>query len=176
MANFSLTLVDNLDTFVTFNNYSGFEWAVRQTIDYVSFDQDLKPQVRTNFSASFVCLQYGWQVFEITIRGMGALLSAHMFAADKEGRWGFGIPWYNDELLSLAYDLGRRLLPAFGTTTGIPFARVGKWFGAPIPIFVLTKINIIRLTCGTVCQQQKRLKRVSLFDLFRQYYDIDKLQ
>ncbi|CEL58109.1 alpha mannosidase-like protein [Rhizoctonia solani AG-1 IB] len=114
MANFSLTLVDNLDTFVTFNNYSGFEWAVRQTIDYVSFDQDLKPQV-----------------FEITIRGMGALLSAHMFAADKEGRWGFGIPWYNDELLSLAYDLGRRLLPAFGTTTGIPFARINLRHGVP---------------------------------------------
>ncbi|CAE7111477.1 unnamed protein product [Rhizoctonia solani] len=114
MANFSLTLVDNLDTFVTFNNYSGFEWAVRQTIDFVSFDQDLKPQV-----------------FEITIRGMGGLLSAHMFAADKEERWGFGIPWYNDELLHLAYDLGRRLLPAFGTTTGIPFARINLRHGVP---------------------------------------------
>ncbi|KAH7344593.1 alpha-mannosidase [Rhizoctonia solani] len=112
MANFSLTLVDNLDTFVTFNNYSGFEWAVRQVIDNVSFDQDVKPQV-----------------FEITIRGMGGLLSGHMFAADKEGRWGFGIPWYNDELLSLAYDLGRRLLPAFGTNTGIPFARINLRHG-----------------------------------------------
>ncbi|CAE6542789.1 unnamed protein product [Rhizoctonia solani] len=114
MANFSLTLVDNLDTFVSFNNYSGFEWAVRQTIDHVSFDQDLKPQV-----------------FEITIRGMGGLLSAHIFASDKEGRWGFGIPWYNDELLSLAYDLGKRLLPAFETTTGIPFARINLRHGVP---------------------------------------------
>ncbi|CAE6522002.1 unnamed protein product [Rhizoctonia solani] len=112
MANFSLTLVDNLDTFVTLNNYSGFEWAVRQTIDHVSFDQDVKPQV-----------------FEITIRGMGGLLSAHMFASDKEGRWGFGIPWYNDELLDLAYDLGRRLLPAFITNTGIPFARINLRHG-----------------------------------------------
>ncbi|KAJ1311042.1 hypothetical protein OPQ81_009547 [Rhizoctonia solani] len=114
MANFSLTLVDNLDTFVAMNNYSGFEWAVRQTIDYVSFDQDVKPQV-----------------FEITIRGMGGLLSAHLFASDKEGRWGFGIPWYNDELLSLAYDLGRRLLPAFNTNTGIPFARINLRHGVP---------------------------------------------
>ncbi|KAG8762914.1 alpha mannosidase-like protein [Ceratobasidium sp. 423] len=114
MANFSLTLVDNLDTFIALNNYSGFEWAVKQTIDYVSFDQDTKPQV-----------------FEITIRGMGGLLSAHMFASDKEGRWGFGIPWYNDELLSLAYDLGRRLLPAFRTNTGIPFARINLRHGLP---------------------------------------------
>jgi mannosidase alpha-like ER degradation enhancer 1 len=45
MANFSLTLVDNLDSFVTMNNRSGFEWAVRNVIDYVSFDQDVKPQV-----------------------------------------------------------------------------------------------------------------------------------
>ncbi|KAF8707761.1 Glycosyl hydrolase family 47, partial [Rhizoctonia solani] len=114
MANFSLTLVDNLDTFVTFNNYSGFEWAVRQTIDGVSFDQNVKPQV-----------------FEITIRGMGGLLSAHIFAADKEERWGFGIPWYNDELLHLAYDLGKRLLPAFRTNTGIPFARINLRHGVP---------------------------------------------
>lgn len=37
---------------------------------------------------------------------------------------GFSLPWYRSELLHLAHDLGRRLLPAFGTSTGIPFARV----------------------------------------------------
>ncbi|KAG9128167.1 alpha mannosidase-like protein [Ceratobasidium sp. 392] len=114
MANFSLTLVDNLDSFVAFNNYSGFEWAVRQTIDVVSFDQDAKPQV-----------------FEITIRGMGGLLSAHMFASDLVGQWGFGLPWYRDELLHLAHDLGKRLLPAFNTSTGIPFARINLRHGVP---------------------------------------------
>jgi hypothetical protein len=49
MANFSLTLVDNLDSFVALNNHSGFDWAVRQTLDVVSFDQDAKPQVRQGF-------------------------------------------------------------------------------------------------------------------------------
>ncbi|KAB5594202.1 Alpha mannosidase-like protein [Ceratobasidium theobromae] len=114
MANFSLTLVDNLDSFITLNNRSGFEWAVRQTIDHVSFDQDVKPQV-----------------FEITIRGMGGLLSGHMFASDSAGRWGFGLPWYNNELLDLAYDLGKRLLPAFKTRTGIPYARTNLRHGVP---------------------------------------------
>ncbi|KAG9092639.1 alpha mannosidase-like protein [Ceratobasidium sp. UAMH 11750] len=114
MANFSLTLVDNLDSFVAFNNHSGFEWAVRQAIDVVSFDQDAKPQV-----------------FEITIRGMGGLLSAHMFASDLVGQWGFGLPWYRDELLHLAHDLGKRLLPAFNTSTGIPFARINLRHGVP---------------------------------------------
>ena len=31
---------------------------------------------------------------------------------------------YNNELLSLAEDVGNRLLPAFNTTTGLPYPRV----------------------------------------------------
>ena len=34
--------------------------------------------------------------------------------------------WYRGELLDLAKDLGYRFLPAFNTTTGIPFGRVRK--------------------------------------------------
>jgi mannosidase alpha-like ER degradation enhancer 1 len=87
------------------NNRTGFAYAVQQVIDNVSFDVDTKPQV-----------------FEITIRVLGGLLSAHIFADDP--RYGFRIEGYNGELLKLAYDLGKRLLPAFNTPTGIPFARV----------------------------------------------------
>ena len=32
--------------------------------------------------------------------------------------------WYHDELLTMAKEVGDRLLPAFNTTTGIPYARV----------------------------------------------------
>ncbi len=32
--------------------------------------------------------------------------------------------WYNNELLTLAKELGERLLPAFNTTTGMPYPRV----------------------------------------------------
>jgi len=35
-----------------------------------------------------------------------------------------GVSWYNDELLELAKDIGTRLLPAFNTSTGIPYPRV----------------------------------------------------
>lgn len=35
------------------------------------------------------------------------------------------VEWYHDELLSKALDLGHRLLPAFNTTTGIPYPKVG---------------------------------------------------
>jgi mannosidase alpha-like ER degradation enhancer 3 len=36
------------------------------------------------------------------------------------------MPWYKGELLNLAKDLGYRFLPAFNTSTGIPFGRVSK--------------------------------------------------
>lgn len=104
-GNFSLTLLDVLDTFIVMDDPSGFETAVRNTLGWVSMDVNTKPQV-----------------FETTIRVLGGLLSAHIFASDTKGR--FHIPWYRGELLSMAHDLGRRLLPAFATPTGIPYARV----------------------------------------------------
>jgi mannosidase alpha-like ER degradation enhancer 2 len=38
---------------------------------------------------------------------------------------------YNNELLTLAIDLGERLLPAFGTKTGIPYGTVNLLHGVP---------------------------------------------
>jgi len=111
-GNFSVTLVDALDTFVILNDRPGFEHAVRNVIDHVSFDSNTKPQV-----------------FETTIRVLGGLLSGHIFAS-RNGQ-PFHLPWYDDELLSMAYDLGERLLPAFETPTGIPYARLNLRHGVP---------------------------------------------
>jgi hypothetical protein len=38
---------------------------------------------------------------------------------------------YNNELLTLAIDLGERLLPAFNTKTGIPYGTVNLMYGVP---------------------------------------------
>lgn len=103
-GNFSLTLIDVLDTFVVLQDRQGFEQAVRNVIKWVSFDVNTKPQV-----------------FETTIRVLGGLLSGHIFA-NQTGP--FHLPWYHGELLELARDLGERLLPAFSTPTGLPYARV----------------------------------------------------
>jgi len=94
-----------LDTLVVLGDQQGFEEAVRNVIDWVSFDVNTKPQV-----------------FETTIRVLGGLLSGHIFA-NQTGQ-PFHLPWYRGELLDLAYDLGNRLLPAFSTPTGLPYARV----------------------------------------------------
>lgn len=57
---------------------------------------------------------------------LGALLSAHLIITDPEQPFGnMSIPGYDNELLTLANDLGTRLLPAFeNTKTGIPYPRV----------------------------------------------------
>ncbi len=104
-GNFSLTLIDSLDTLVVLNDRAGFEDAIRKVIGWVSFDVNTKPQI-----------------FETNIRVLGGLLSAHIFAS-RSGQ-PFHLPWYRGELLSMAHDLGERLLPAFSTPTGLPYARV----------------------------------------------------
>ena len=57
------------------------------------------------------------QVFEITIRHLGGLLSAYQLTGDRR-------------LLALAEDLGQRLLPAFQTPTGLPYRFVNLRTGA----------------------------------------------
>lgn len=107
------------------NDRRGFAQAVQNVIFAIhSFDIDSRPQV-----------------FETNIRVMGGLLAGHQFASNPKHR--FHLKWYKGEvmtyipsvlstlkplkiaqLLDLAYDLGLRLLPAFETPTGIPYARV----------------------------------------------------
>lgn len=50
-------------------------------------------------------------------------LAGHQLASSTSPH-GFSLKWYKGELLTLARDLGRRLLPAFNTSTGIPYARI----------------------------------------------------
>lgn len=105
LGNYSLTLVDSLDMFAILGDQQLFKEYVQTAEHYVSF----------NVSSTV-------QVFETTIRGMGGLLSAHLYASVP--RLGSAIDGYNGHLLSLAYDLGVRLLPAFETPTGIPSPRI----------------------------------------------------
>ncbi|KAG8218733.1 glycoside hydrolase family 47 protein [Butyriboletus roseoflavus] len=111
-GNFSLTLVDVLDTLVVLDDPPGFQDAVKNVIDWVSFDVNTKPQV-----------------FETTIRVLGGLLSGHIFASEPGQP--FYLPWYRGQLLYMAHDLGKRLLPAFATPTGLPYARLNLRHGVP---------------------------------------------
>jgi hypothetical protein len=56
----------------------------------------------------------------IFVRG---LLGGHV-AADVLKKDGLAVEWYNNELLDMAKDIGERLMPAFNTSTGIPYPKV----------------------------------------------------
>ncbi|GAA6041395.1 hypothetical protein JCM8097_005223 [Rhodosporidiobolus ruineniae] len=176
MGDYALTLVDSLDTFAMLNDRAGFEQAVRDTIAHVSFDVDSRVQV-----------------FEVTIRMMGGLLSGHLLAqptpppssvqdpaAFASSIRGFDLPWYRGELLHLAHDLGRRLLPAFNTPTGIPFARIhlqrglrgkdgksesGETCSAGAGSLLLEFITLSRLTSDPIYEQLARKAFFAVWNL-----------
>lgn len=116
LGDYSLTLVDTLDTLAVMGNASEFKRAVKLVLEHVSFDKDNVVQV-----------------FEANIRLLGALLSAHLLIVDEEQPFGdLRPPGYREELLTLAKDLATRLLPAFkDTRTGIPYPRVNLRSGVP---------------------------------------------
>jgi len=89
-------------------DYEEFERAIGLVLKHVtSFDINSKVQV-----------------FEVTIRVLGGLLSAHIYASNPDLLGGRTLSNYNGELLSLAVDLADRLLPAFSSPTGIPYPRI----------------------------------------------------
>ncbi|XP_015265066.1 PREDICTED: ER degradation-enhancing alpha-mannosidase-like protein 1 [Gekko japonicus] len=116
LGNYSLTLIDALDTLAVMGNSSEFRKAVKLVIETVSFDTDSTVQV-----------------FEATIRVLGSLLSAHIIITDAKQPFGdMTIKGYDNELLHMAHDLAVRLLPAFeNTKTGIPYPRVNLRTGVP---------------------------------------------
>ncbi|XP_064422358.1 ER degradation-enhancing alpha-mannosidase-like protein 1 [Latimeria chalumnae] len=117
LGNYSLTLIDAMDTLAVMGNISEFQRAVKLVIDTVSFDKDSTVQV-----------------FEATIRILGSLLSAHVILTDPKQPFGdVTFKDYDNELLHMAHDLAVRLLPAFeNTKTGIPYPRVNLKKGVPL--------------------------------------------
>eukprot|EP00066_Takifugu_rubripes_P022985 XP_011612251.1 PREDICTED: ER degradation-enhancing alpha-mannosidase-like protein 1 isoform X3 [Takifugu rubripes] len=116
LGNYSLTLIDTLDTLLVLGNVTEFQRAVKLVIDNVSFDKDSTVQV-----------------FEANIRILGGLISTHILLTDTKHPFGkVGFEGYDNELLHLAHDLAVRLLPAFeNTSTGIPYPRVNLKTGVP---------------------------------------------
>uniref|UniRef100_A0A8C3A0V6 alpha-1,2-Mannosidase n=1 Tax=Cyclopterus lumpus TaxID=8103 RepID=A0A8C3A0V6_CYCLU len=115
LGKFSLTLIDTLDTLVLLNKTTEFEAAVRRVLSDVRLDNDIVVSV-----------------FETNIRVLGGLLGGHSMAVMLKDK-GEHMQWYQDELLHMAKDLGLRLLPAFNTSSGLPYPRVNLRFGVRGP-------------------------------------------
>lgn len=168
LGNYSLTLIDSLSTLAILasspqtskgrNKALGdFQNGVAALVEQYG-DGTNRPGAQGLRSRGFDT-DSKVQVFETVIRGLGGLLSAHLFAvgdlpirgydppseekcaakAWHQGKGGNtlrGIRWhrgftYDGQLLRLAHDLGQRLLPAFYSPTGLPYPRVNLRHGIP---------------------------------------------
>ena len=142
LGNFSLTLVDTLDTLVVLGLYDDFELAVTRVLRTVRFDSDIIVSV-----------------FETNIRVLGGLLGAHMMAKALQAAQPHRMPWYTDQLLKLAHECGVRLLPAFNTTTGMPYPRINLKYG------MIGHLRSQRETCtacaGTMVLELAALSRLT---------------
>uniref|UniRef100_A0A4W4GHD5 alpha-1,2-Mannosidase n=1 Tax=Electrophorus electricus TaxID=8005 RepID=A0A4W4GHD5_ELEEL len=97
------------------NKTEEFEEAVRRVLKDVRLDNDVVVSV-----------------FETNIRVLGGLLGGHSMAVMLKGG-GQHMLWYEDELLHMARDLGLRLLPAFNTSSGLPYPRINLRHGVVGP-------------------------------------------
>jgi Glycosyl hydrolase family 47 len=120
-ASLLMTPVDGFDTMVLMGLRSQADSAKRLILDSLNFDRD-----------------FPVQVFEITIRELGGLLSAYQLDGDPR-------------FLALARDLGNRLLPAFGSPTGMPYRFVNLRTGAVSgPVSNPAEVGTLMLEFGTL--------------------------
>jgi mannosidase alpha-like ER degradation enhancer 2 len=122
-----MTPVDSYDTLVLLGLTSEAAEAKQLILDRLSFDRDVSAQV-----------------FEVTIRLLGGLLSAYQL--DQDPRW-----------LHLATDLGTRLLPAFKSPTGMPYRFVNLRTGAvEDSVSNPAEIGTLLLEFGTLAKLTQR--------------------
>ncbi|CAL1569948.1 unnamed protein product [Knipowitschia caucasica] len=152
LGKFSLTLIDTLDTLVVLNKLDEFEEAVKKAVRDVRLDNDIVVSV-----------------FETNIRVLGGLLGAHVMA-DLFRQRGERMQWYKDELLDMATDLGHRLLPAFNTTSGLPYPKINLRYGVLNPLSRIgTETDTCTACAGTMILEFAALSRLSGESVFEKY-------
>lgn len=158
LGNYSVTLVDSLSTLAILASgdhgaqdgheaLRDFQLGVKALVEL--YGDGREGEMPCGSKACGFDLDSKVQVFETNIRGVGGLLSAHLFAVGElpirgyeprflereEVEGDIAIDWdgwkYDGQLLRLAHDLASRLLPAFSTTTGLPYPRVNLRHGIP---------------------------------------------
>lgn len=122
-----MTPVDSLDTMIIMGLRDEAAETRAFLDDHLDFDLDISVKN-----------------FEITIRILGGLLSAHQLTHDPR-------------LLARAEDLGRRLLPAFESPTGMPYVNVNLKTGAVSdPESNPAEVGTLILEFGTLSKLTKK--------------------
>uniref|UniRef100_A0A8D0HG28 alpha-1,2-Mannosidase n=1 Tax=Sphenodon punctatus TaxID=8508 RepID=A0A8D0HG28_SPHPU len=152
LGKFSLTLIDTLDTLVVLNKTKEFEDAVKRVIKDVNLDNDIVVSV-----------------FETNIRVLGGLLGGHSMAIMLKEK-SEHMQWYNGELLHMAKQLGYKLLPAFNTSSGLPYPRVNLKFGVSSPeARTGTETDTCTACAGTLILEFAALSRFTGTSIFEEY-------
>jgi mannosidase alpha-like ER degradation enhancer 2 len=140
---FYMTPIDAFDTMWLMGLKDEAARTETLLLDRLSFDRDASVQV-----------------FEITIRVLGALLTAHQLTGEPR-------------FLALATDLGRRMLPAFDSPTGMPYRfvnlKTGKTTGAvsnpaEIGTLILEFGTLSKLTKEPVFYDKPKRALTALYD------------
>ena len=132
-ASLGATIVDSIDTLYIM----GLMDEYNQAKDWIQ--HSFKPEAA----------DYDLSVFEVTIRFLGGLLSTHALTKD-------------DLFYSKALDLGKRILPAFDTPSGIPSTKINLAKGISFDNhFVLAE-------WGTLSLEFNQLAEVSGSNTFRE--------
>ncbi|KAL3472435.1 glycosyl hydrolase family 47-domain-containing protein [Aspergillus californicus] len=163
LGNYSLTLIDSLSSLAILSSspdegqraWKYFQSGVKDFVRLYGDGSD-SSAAQGERSRGFD-MDSKVQVFETVIRGLGGLLSSHLFAVGDLPIAGYnppateaayakawnkksfaavtqGIEWddgfvYDGQFLRLAVDLANRILPAFYTDTGLPYPRVNLRYG-----------------------------------------------
>ncbi|KAK6195946.1 hypothetical protein SNE40_001268 [Patella caerulea] len=142
LGNFTLSLIDSLDSLAILGKLEDFEQAVQLVIANTKFDADAIVSV-----------------FETNIRVLGGLLGGHV-AATSFKRRKKAVEWYDGELLEMAREVGLRLLPAFNTTTGMPYPRINLKHG--ITTYLSANVKDTCTACaGTMILEFAALSRLT---------------
>jgi mannosidase alpha-like ER degradation enhancer 2 len=116
-----MTPLDAFDTMLLMRLDEEAAQAKSLVLERLSFDQD-----------------FSVQVFEVTIRSLGGLITAYQMDGDER-------------FLALAIDLAERLLPAFGSATGMPYRYVHLRSGAVSgPVSNPAEIGTLMLEFGAL--------------------------
>uniref|UniRef100_A0A0B7A140 alpha-1,2-Mannosidase n=1 Tax=Arion vulgaris TaxID=1028688 RepID=A0A0B7A140_9EUPU len=149
LGNFTLTLIDSLDTLAVLGELQAFDQSVRNVIKDSRFDADIVVSV-----------------FETNIRIVGGLLGGHV-AASYFKRKQISMHWYQDELLTMAKEVGDRLLPAFNTSTGIPYPRVNLKHGIT-PTIATSHRDTCTSCAGTMILEFAALSRLTGISVYEE--------
>ncbi|CAJ0936687.1 unnamed protein product [Ranitomeya imitator] len=151
-ASIEASLMSRLLSSQVLNRTHEFEDAVRKVINDVNLDNDIVVSV-----------------FETNIRVLGGLLGGHSVAIMLKEK-GEQMLWYNDELLHMAKELGYKLLPAFNTTSGLPYPRVNLKFGIRRPeARTGTETDTCTACAGTLILEFAALSRFTGIAIFEEH-------